>query len=115
MLTDLLQWPGWLQLTVASCWIGALIAASFAARYHYVTGGRWHDRDNPEGRWTMYRRLAEVSILGLTLVNWYFPAWPGMAPVAFLVMAGYAAQTLIPHRLLSLRQREAQQRERIDG
>lgn len=110
-MKDLLYWPGWIELTVLACWGGLLIAASFAIRYHCVTGGHWHA--NPEGRWTMYRRLAEVSILGLTLINWYFPGWPGMAVLSFAVMLGYAAQTLIPHRLLSLRQREARQREQV--
>lgn len=103
-MRDFLDWPGWLSLIVLACWVGVALAGSFAVRYHYVTGGAWHR--TPEGRWTMYRRAMEFAILGLTLINYYVPAWPGILPVSALVMCAYAAQTYVPHCLLSRAHRE---------
>lgn len=103
-MSSFLNWHGWVTLIVLACWVGVVLASSFVVRYHVMTGGAWHR--TPEGRWTLYRRAMEMSILGLTLINYYIPAWPGMLPISALVMAAYAVQTYVPHHLLSRAHRE---------
>ena len=102
-MSEFLAWPGWIDLSLLACFVGLLLAASFVVRYHHRTGGAWHR--TPEGRWTLYRRAMESAVFGLTLVNYFFPTWPGALFASFLLLAGFALQTYVPHRLLTQAQR----------
>ncbi|MFG2165505.1 putative phage holin [Micromonospora chersina] len=103
-MTDFLQWHGWLTLNVWLSWIGLALAASFPIRYHLRTGGAWHRTG--EGRWMLYGRALIAAVLALTLVNYYFPGWPGRRFASFVLFAAFIAHLWWPHLLLSQAQRK---------
>lgn len=102
-MSEFLAWPGWIDLSLLACFIGLVLAASFVVRYHHRSGGAWHR--TPEGRWTLYRRCTESAVFGLTLINYFFPLWPGALFASFLLLAAFAVQGYVPHRLLTRAQR----------
>ncbi|MEV0725993.1 hypothetical protein AB0I37_24845 [Micromonospora purpureochromogenes] len=103
-MSEFLAWSGWVDLILIACAVGLVLAVSFVARYHLRSRGAWHR--TPEGRWTLYRRCTESGVFGLTLINYFFPAWPGSLFASFLLVTAFALQTAVPHRLLTRAQRE---------
>lgn len=103
-MSEFLAWPGWLVLNVSACWVGLVIAASFPIRYHFSTGGAWHRTS--EGRWMLYGRALIAFVIALTLVNYYFPEWPGRRFASFVMFSLFVAHLYWPHLLLSRAHRD---------